>query len=169
VVEKQPLGQIKMGRSARDSQKNQPSDEVVFCGDRVRKGVSSDAQGSIDSLRALQAPSAAPFVERNVLQMYQLRQQLPFAALAPVRSLVASFQRHCRTATRTEAATDSRNEQTKGWPKLSLAGHITPRFRQGTFRWGGKTVTGGGALRQGRRVGPRMGPANELPLARTGA
>ena len=62
-------------------------------------------------------PRAAPFsfVERNVLQMYQLRQQLPFAALAPVRSLAASFQRHRRTVTRTEAATDPRdgaNERT---------------------------------------------------------
>ncbi len=103
---------------ARDSQKNQPSGaKWLFCGDAVRIGVANDASGSIDFLRALRAPSAAPFVERNVLHMHA-----PAAAATAVCcSRAGPFTRgklpetaH-KSATRTEAATDSHADgQTKG-------------------------------------------------------
>ncbi len=102
----------------------------------MRIGVVSGALGSIDFLRALRAPSAASIVERNVLQMHQLWQPLRFAALAPVRSLAASFQRHRKAVTWTEAATDSRDGQTNGVAKTFRTYHaeISTRHTRGTVR-----------------------------------
>jgi hypothetical protein len=61
--------------------------------------------------------------EGNLLHMHQLRQLLPSAALAPVCSLAASVQKHRKTVTRTEAATNSHDAQTKGLAKTVRAYH----------------------------------------------
>ena len=76
--------------------------------------------------------------------MHQLRQLLPVAALAPVRSLAASFQRHRTIATPTEAATDSRDGQTKGLPQTVRMYHAEISTRHTSQGQDGRRVTTAG-------------------------
>ena len=155
-----------MGRSRESLSKERAIYQAkwLFCGDRVRIGVASDAQGSIDFLRgARRAPSAGGSIRGKKCAAHARTSCGSYCRLLLLH-LSVHLQQASRDTVRLPLRLRLRRTHATGkrkdCPKLS--GCITPRFRPGTLRRG---KTGGGSLRQGRRVGPRVGLANEAPTS----